>query len=272
VVPETVTVGDRFRSVLRVDGDYEAIEFFPVPVGDTIQPVDTMQVSGGESPTAVYSLVSWRTGTDLDVRLPIRILREDGEFVTYLVPLRLPVVLSVLPEDTSARVPRPHRGVLEESAVVRARLSWWWLLLAIPLLALLAAWWLQRSRAVAAELESPREQALRKLADLEATHLVRPEEYARLYPAATRVLRDYLAAVEPGWGADLTSTELLAVLARDETAPAERAELARVLTHADAVKFARHAPTPAELDAFWSGVRTLVLRLPRQEQEAEVAA
>jgi hypothetical protein len=271
VSPDTVTVGDHFRSVLRVEGEYEAIEFFPVPAGDTVQMVDTLRVTGGEAPTAVFTLAAWRTGGELETRVPIRVEYGDGSLATYLVRLRLPVVRSVLPADTAAHVPRPHRGLLDPPGTAdRGWLRLLWLIPLVGLLAMLIAW-LRRRREAGRPGETAREIALRELEGLRARGWLSADEYPRLYPAATRILREYLASVDPDRGTDLTSSELVRSLKRAGM-EGQAAEIDRVLSHADAVKFARSRPSEGEIHEFWAEVERLVREVPAARAEHETPA
>jgi len=270
VVPETVTVGDRFRSVLRLDALDAAAEFTQLAVGDTVQPVDSLQVLTGDSPTAVYSLVAWQTGDDLQARVPVRVQLATGEFVTYIVGLRLPVVRSVLPEDTTTLTPRPHRAVF--ALPLGTGLTWWiWLLLALAalLLAAFLVWRHLRTRSGAMAIEAPRERALREFEELRAAGMVAVQLHVSLYPSVTRILRDYLADVEPRWGRDLTSSELISRVGGSSGQPDLAVELGRLFGHADAVKFGRRTPTAEELAWFWSSAVDLVHRVPRQPSQLE---
>jgi hypothetical protein len=277
VVPETVTVGDRFRSVLRVEGTHSGVVFSQLPVGDSLQPFDSLQVLNGDQPTAIYSLVAWITGPGLEARVPVRLQAADGDTVTYIVPLRLPVVLSVLPEDTSALVPRPHRAVFPLSAEGRTR--WWpWLVLLLLLsMAATAAYWLARGRPGIASLsgtETGRERARRELHEIRTSGLLRAGEHARLYPAATGVLRRYLATVDETWGVDLTSSELISALRSSEGYQREASELQRVLEHADTVKFGRVTPAPEESVWFFAAIAEAIETVPgtREGEMPGVAA
>ena len=263
VAPETVTVGDRFRTVLQVvPPEGATVEFSPLPVGDTLQPSDSLWVipgRPGEPPIAAYSLVAWVAGAPLGARAQVRVSLADGTAATYLVPLRLPVVRSVLPPDTAGVEPRPPRG---ELPLPRAPRPWWpWALAAAALLAVAAlAWRLLRRRAqgpAPAEL-SARERALRELHRVAGAGA--PPE--ALYPAATAVLRGYLAEVDPRWGTDLTSRELLERLRGDGVAEAPRESLRALLQHADRVKFARYAPAPAEVVGFLAAARAWIRAFP----------
>lgn len=267
VAPETVTVGDRFRSVLQVVvPEGASVEFSPAAVGDTLQPADSLRVipgRAGEPPIAAYSLVAWVAGTPLEARVPVRVALADGSAATYLVPLRLPVVRSVLPADTAGLEPRPAHGVLPLPDEPR---PWWpWAALAALLLALAAAGsWFHRRRASArpgAELP-PRERALAALERIAAGGAA---PGAALYPPVTRVLRGYLAEAGARWGADLTTRELLERLREDGVAEEHREPLAALLRHADRVKFARHSPAAGEVERFLVGAREWIRAYPPVE-------
>ncbi len=256
VAPETVTVGDRFRSVLQVVAPLgTTVEFSPLAIGDTLQPADSLRVlpaRAGEPPIAVYSLVAWIAARPLSAQAPVRVSLPDGSAATYLVPLRLPVVRSVLPADAREVEPRPARGELPLTGAPR---PWWpWALLLATLLALaVGAWRLLRLRGAEPEAVEPsaRERALRELHRVSSRRAIVGEAEA-LYPDATSVLRHYLAEVGAAWGTDLTTRELLERLRLDSVAEEHREPLRALLQHADRVKFARYSPTPAEVDAFFA--------------------
>jgi hypothetical protein len=266
VVPETVTVGDRFRSVLRIEGAPGGVVFSQLPVSDSLQPFDSLQVLNADQPTAVYSLVAWFTGPGLEARVPVRLQQAGGDTATYIVPLRLPVVLSVLPDDTAALVPRPHRAVFP--IPVASKTAWWpWLVLLLLLVAAAAgAWWLARGRrglASLAGMETPRDRARREMARIRASGLLGSGEHARLYQAATGVLRRYLAAVDVNWSLDLTSSELVSALRATDGYQREASDLQRVLAHADGVKFGRVVPSREEVLWFLSSLDRAIEELPR---------
>lgn len=268
VAPETVTVGDRFRSVIQVVAPAGAtVEFAPLPVGDTLQPVDSVRVipgRAGEPPIGAYTLVAWVAGAPLRAEAAVRVALPDGSAATYLVPLRLPVVRSVLPADTAGVEPRPARGLF---ALPQTEETRWWLLL-VPLAVLVAlAWYLSRRRAAAAaDTRSPRERALADLKRLgaEAGGIFDPNQ---IYPAITRVLRRYLAELRREWGTDLTTTELLQRLSVDAVPGVDRARLESLLQHADRVKFARYVPSAGEVEDFLERSRKWVESYPPPEGE-----
>ena len=267
VAPETVTVGERFRSVLQVVVPAGAtVDFSPLAAGDTLQPVDSVRVipgRSGEPPIASYSLVAWVAGAPLRAQAPVRVALPDGSAATYLLPLRLPVVRSVLPADTAGVEPRPARGLLAVPGAGRP--LWPWIVALTALLAAGVAWLLRRRRPQVQEEEpTPRERALAALDRIAAERGGRAEADV-LYAGATRALRRYVGELEASWGADLTTRELLTTLGSEGVAPDVREELWRLLQHADGVKFARYSPTAEEVEAFLAGARRWVRAYPPAE-------
>jgi hypothetical protein len=261
VLPDTIRVGDVFTVALRLELPAGVAAILP----DTLPVSGDLENAGGrdervvEGPggvrtvTAAYRLTAWRPGTLPLPPLPVLLRAPDGERV---VEAQLPAVrvLSVLPADTAGIEPRPARDVLGGS-----RLLWPWLLLGLALvLAGIGAWLLYRrfrrpAAAVQAPAVPPRERALAELdAARTAGHLERGEVKA-FYSLVTEALRRYLGSLRPGWGADLTSGELLHRLRGD--LPEDPRTLARVLFAADLVKFARHRPGADEALADWEAAR-----------------
>jgi hypothetical protein len=240
-VPDTVTVGDRFRAVLRLQLPRGARAAFPaLPTTDTLQQVDTVRVLADStgSASAVYSLVAWVAGITPAASVAVEVALADGRRPVYRIPLRLPFVRSVLPADTVGLEPKPPKGLVPVPLVR----EWWRLLLLglVLLAALCGVYWLwRRARRGRLVLLDPRGAALARLDELRAAAPGTIAGLAPFYAEVVRVLRVYLAALRPGaWGESLTSTELVAALERSGV-PAERvAELGRLLAEADPVKFA----------------------------------
>src|SRR5690606_25732790 len=148
--------------------------------------------------------------------------------------------------------PRPPRDVLGSDRVL-----WPWLLaLLLAMLALLALgiWLVRRSRArglapVAPPLH-PREAALAALDRARSLGLLEAGEFKVFYSMTTEAVRRYLASLDPAWGVEWTTHELLEVL-RDAVETDDVAALRDVLNHADMVKFARRRPAVDEALADW---------------------
>lgn len=266
VSPDTVTVGGRFRVAVRIE----------VPPGMRISFPDTLDVpadveaaarremqsdtaTGVETLTAIYTLAAWKPGT---IELPpakLRLMTEDAN-ETLEIALPPVTVMSVLPADTAGIEPMPLKDVLgPDRALLPLLLA---LCLALLLLAL-AIWAWRRRRLDASSIEAtpavpPRQRALEALDHLLASGLLERGDLRAFYFAVTAILREYVAAVNPEWGTDLTTAELRARMsgrfrfsgqAADVAAPAiasRGVRLDALLVHADLIKFARHGAAPGE--------------------------
>jgi hypothetical protein len=258
-VPDTVTVGDRFRAAVRLDLPPGARVAFPaLPTTDTLQQVDSVSVRADSSGavTAVYPLVAWVAGITPAVTVRVEVLLPDGQRAAYPVALRLPFVRSVLPADTVGLRPKPPKGLVPIPLVRE-----WWrlLLLALAVLAALAAtlWLYRRLRRTRTVRLDPRAEALARLDEIAARGEVGGDARA-FYTEVVRVLRVYLAALGPGWGEHLTSHELLDALATSAVAPDRRARLERILDEADPARFGREGAEGDDPRAFLAEARALV--------------
>ena len=243
VLPETVTVGDPLRIVVRVRAPMGAEIVFP-PDPDTtgaIQPRDpriirTSRDTAALDQTATYTLSAWDVDSQF-VRLTDVVVRLDG--VERRIPLgRFGVfVRSVLPADSAQRVPKPPRPLIEP------RVWPWWLIAiiaaAVAALLLLAWWWRRRRRRRAASIsiEDPYARARHEFTRIDALKLPEAGEPGRHVALAVDVVRDYLAARLSGPSRSHTTSELIRALRGTHAVPRER--LAHLLSEADLVKFAR---------------------------------
>lgn len=270
VVGDTIRVGDVVPVAVRaVLGRGERIEWpDTLPLGgpgSELENAARVRVRQDTLPdgriqaTGLYAVTPWRPGqyTLPDVALTV----VGGTEAPRTLNASLPPfeVVSVLPPDTAGIQPRPARGVIGPSWL------WWPFLLAfLALLALaILAWWLVRRRRRAPGLVPltpalpPREAALAALDRAREARLAERGEMKRFYTEIAAAIRGYLAAVEPAWGEDLTTTEVLAAV-RTDAGPAAATELGGTLRAADQVKFARRDPdTPVAL-AEWEAARSWV--------------
>jgi Domain of unknown function (DUF4381) len=237
---DTVTVGEAFELRVRVRAPADAEVRFPenpdtagtvqgrdprtIMVADTVQSLDL---------TAIYHVAAWDIGRQ-PVRLDDVVVTWNG--ADHRVPIdRVDVfVRSVLPADSTLRVPKPARTLFE------ARPFPWWLvalLLGALALGLALWWWIRRRRRPAAPIHvDPYVRAVREFNRLESMGLVDAGERTRFVALVVEVLRDYIAARYPDATLALTSRELVAVMRRYPTVPLE--QLSRVLHEADLAKFA----------------------------------
>lgn len=270
VLGDSIRVGDVVPVALRTT----------VPAGQRVLWPDTLPLGGPEGDlenaarvrvredtlsdgriqvTGLYSITPWRTGevTLPDVEVPVVAGNEVARTLTVgLPPFQ---VASVLPSDTAGIQPRPAKDVLGRNW------AWWPFLLALLLLLALAAlaWWIIRRKRLRGAILAPaaavppREAALAALDRAREAGLAERGEMKEFYTRIAAAVRAYLAAVEPGWGEDRTTTELLSVV-RTQAGSGTATDLAAILRSADQVKFARRDPSPGEAMGDWERTRSWV--------------
>jgi hypothetical protein len=241
---DTVTVGERFEVRVRVRAPVgSAIRFPDNPDSSgTVHARDPRTVVTTDSvqfldQTATYHLSAWDVGSQPVNIGNVTVATDQGsgadERPVSLAAIRV-FVRSVLPADSTLRVPKPARPIWETRAFP------WWLLAAIVAAIALGLgiwWWLRRRRRpVAAVPVDPYVRAQREFTRLESMGLVDAGERTRFVALAIEVLRDYLAARHPSASLALTSRELVSAVRRQPTVPVE--PLSRVLHEADLAKFA----------------------------------
>ena len=245
IAPDTVTVGDHFRVLLRVQAPVGAVVEFPdFNLVEPVEATDSVRVRSDSSGgwTATYPLVAWTVSDSLVATFPFRVRSADGGVQDRSVRLILPHVRSVLPADSSLHVPKPAKAVVPIVAVGPTPQGW--LVPAALLLAVLSIilWLTLRNRPLmGGRAVDPRAVALARLAEIEKAGLLDGGEIHAYYVRTSRVTREYLAATA-GLGEDLTTTELLWSMPREETGPAGIDELERLLREADRVKFSGALP------------------------------
>lgn len=242
--PDTVTVGQPFQLVVHVRAAAGWSVVLPDGPDSTgpVQALDPRVVTGARvadsvDRTATYRLAAWSVGAR-DLGMPDVLVRQ-GPQVAHLSLGGLGVfVKSVLPADSSRRVPRPPRGLFQGWAFP------WWILVVLALIALAAWLTMRRRRDAAAEgrpAVSPFERAEREFTRIAALGLVEAGERGRYVSLAVEVVRDYLHGRFPLASLSLTSEELVQEIADAPTVPHDR--LSRLLVEADLVKFARRGLT-----------------------------
>jgi len=240
---DTVTVGEAFEVRVRVRAPVGAAIKFPdnPDTAGTVQARDPRTIVTTDSvesldQTASYHVAAWDVG-----RQSVRLEDVMVTSTSARTELRVPVgnvtvfVRSVLPADTTLRVPKPARPLWETKAF-----PWW--LLAVLLAAIAVAiaiwWWLRRRRRPKpVVIIDPYVRAQKEFTRLESMGLVDAGERTRFVALAVEVLRDYLVARYPDASLALTSRELAAMIRSHPTVPLE--QLTRVLHETDLAKFAR---------------------------------
>lgn len=271
IQPETVTVGQHFTATIRLRVPAGTPLRFPAHP-DTAAAVDTAaspvrqntSAAGYDEATVRYVLAAWDTGPqrlgldDVVVALPA------GDRTVSLAGLRV-VVRSVLPADTSLRVPKPPRPPVGVTSF-----DWIPWLIGAAILALLALiawlWWRWRRRATAPL--GAFAWAERELARIEKTGW-RTSDPARYATAVTDVLRGYLARAIPAARMSATTRELGAALGGAPEVPTER--VLRVLERADLVKFAEGRIASDEAGALGDEVRAILTEVERRLAEVRAA-
>lgn len=240
VQPESVTVGDPFRVVVRVRAPRGAVLEFPSAPdsGSGVEALDPVVVvpsadSSATEQTATYRLAAWDVG-----RLPIRfpdVLVTEGSIVRRL-PLGSNLVVevvTVLPADSAERVARPPRALFEFGPP-----WWWWVLVAAAALGLVGLlwWWWRRRQGPPPVARSSYQMAQDEFERIESLELIASGERGHFVALVTDVIRTYLARVIPAASTSLTTSELVHALRGEPRVALGR--LTRVLHDADLVKFA----------------------------------
>jgi len=271
VQPETVTVGDPFRVIVRVKAPRGADIGFPDAPDSAgkVEAIDPVQIttandSTATDQTAVYRVAAWDVG-----RIPIRLgnIRVAMGRDVIEVPLGEAsiFVASVLPADTTLHVPKPARDVMAVPS------PWWlWLLvaLAIATIAALVWWWLRRRQRLKLVTPiDPYEEAQAGFARVQGLGLVEAGERGRYVALMVEVLREYLARIDERADLALTTSELLSSIQDSPLIPANR--LAALLVEADLIKFARRPVTAAHAMQLGSEARQLVEHIHAAQQAAK---
>ena len=260
IEPDTVRIGDPFLVQVGIRAPNGATVEFPAGPDSTsaVQPLDRARIdpprsdSAGAIQWAHYRLAAWNLG-DQPVNLGDVVISLGDQ--VRRIPLHSRVfVASVLPADSAQRVPKPPRPIYEFAAPL-----WWlWALAAaaVLLLLLLWWWWRRRKRAAPVAVVDPFARAQREFARVDALRLIEAGERGRYVTLMLEVLRDYLAARYPVAPLSLTSTELATALREQRGLPHDR--LARLLTEADLIKFARRPVAPDRARELGRDARAIV--------------
>ncbi len=284
VEPHEVTVGDPFRSVVRVAlPEGYSLRYHELESGDSLAATAPVTVTRGEDgqDVAVYSLVAWAAAPDLSATVQIEMTGPDGVARSQNIRLQLPLLRSVLPASDEVEIaPRPPRGPIDP---VQPAFPWWLLALLVATLVgyLTYRYWTRRQPVPEIEPD-PRARALEQLSGETIRLLAEREEHGRIVELVGLTLRIYIEQMERRFGRDLTTSELLGRLQPvggpfavggqpERTARWSEAsrELHAVLRLADRVKFARYAPSLEEAREALDAGRAWVQRYPHPEEPEE---
>lgn len=240
VSPDTVLIGQPFSLFIKVLAPKGVRFEFPAGPDTAAQNgVRPIELRGekivsmlGDTAVALYRLVAWDIGTQ-PLRIPeVRVTFQGQERTPSLAGASV-FVKSVLPADTSLRVPKPARPL-----IVLPVFDWLrWLAILAALIAVILGWWAwRRYRNRPKPPIDPYVRAQQEFARIEARRLLETGEPEEHVAAMVDVVREYLAARVPGVRRSDTTTELLrAMKPRDGV----ESELPQLLDRADMVKFAR---------------------------------
>lgn len=270
VHPDTVTVADPFTLTITIEAPSGARISWPSLARDgVVAPYAPVAVNSTKSgallqETAVYKLAAWDTGS-VAVGMPDAIVMlADSSVIS--VPVDASVyVRTVLPGDTTMRVPREQRPLFPRVAGWWEQ--WWMAALAVALVALvIAAAWRKRRRAVNRAVEAivePYDRALREFAALERLELVSAGETGHHVSASLDILRAYLTARVPELTYAQTGRELLLALRGNELVPEER--LAALFEAGEAVRFGNAHLTPERARSLAREARAIASEVEERE-------
>lgn len=268
VQPESVTVGDPFRVVIRVRAPRGSVLEFPESPDTTfkVEPLDRVAVTPSADTSvveqsAVYRLAAWDVGRR-PLRFPDVLVRSGDQVQRVAFGSDLAVtVVSVLPADSAERVPRPPRPVYEFG------IPWWvWVVVALVAAALagLFWWWWRRRKAPPPRIVDPYADALLAFDRVEALGLAAAGEGGQHVALMVDVMRLYLSRVVPVATISRTSTELVSACRSEPRVPLTR--LQKLLHDADLVKFARHRATPSRATELADECRAVVAAVHQAAQ------
>jgi hypothetical protein len=270
IEPDTVTVGDPFRLTVRIRAPLGASVEFPAgpDSGAAVEALDPRQERQASDSTALdvtgtWRLAAWDVG-DLPLRIKDVVVRADGRERRIPLSALSVHVKSVLPADTTKRVPKPPRAIFEFGP------PWWyWLLAALAALGLIGLfwwWWHRRRKRKQGEVVDPFADAEAAFERVERLALVEAGERGRYVALMVEVLRTYLSQRIPEAHPALTTNELLIAVRDNRLVPVNR--LALVLADADLVKFARRAATAERARELGAEARGIVAAVHAAEVKA----
>ena len=246
VSPDTVLIGHQFNLFIKVHAPTGVrFEFPSGPDTATQNGIRPVELRGeklvtmlADTAVALYHLTAWDIGVQ-PLRFPDVRITFAGQERRLPLAGALVFVKSVLPADTSLRVPKPPRPV-----IVLPVFNWllWLALLAAAIVAGLLWWAWRRYRNRPKPPVDPYAHAQQEFARIEQRRLLEDGNYAEYYARMLDVAREYLAARVPGVRRSNTSSELLRTM---QPRDGVEADLPRLLERGDLVKFAR-ASVPLE--------------------------
>ncbi|MBC7841273.1 MAG: hypothetical protein H7099_03140 [Gemmatimonadaceae bacterium] len=263
VLPETVTVGQPFDVSMRAvpPSGRQAIAPAVPDTGGIVEPLDPARVTRrGDTLSVRYRLIAWQPGV-LTIPFGPVLMRRDSSEISVPVDVRV-VVASVLPADSSDRVPKDPRGLFPP--VTHWWDRWWqWALGAVLAATMLYLLYRRRTRRREPEpvTESPLMRAEAAFARLDARALLSAGEGGRHVALAAEIVRQYLADLEPSLALALTNAELLRAVEPIQGMPDK--QIALLLQDVDAVRFGGRRIDPDAVRRVSGVARELVRDIDR---------
>jgi hypothetical protein len=181
---------------------------------------------------------------------------EDRESPVRSEPL--PIAVAPIEDPASAAVPEPRGLLRPEQVAAGGGPSPLLLLLALPVLALAAVLILKRRRRPAPPPVPAHEIAIEALRRLVAAKLIEAGEIERFINVLSAILREYVERRFAVRAPERTTEEFLREAAGNPALAAHGEGLRSFLTFADRVKFARHTPKEADVQASFDTVKSFV--------------
>lgn len=229
---------------VKTMGELEVIDAFPV---------DTLKVKAKYQLIKKYNLTQFDSGHYVLPRQIVKINRK--EYYTD----SLAVHVKDIPVDTTNIKIYDIKTVLKATGKPE-RFSfkpWLWLLVLIPFLALLAAWYFKRKKNVAAKAIKkrlpPLQEAKLGFKTLDKSGLDKQEDVKEYYTKLTDIVRTYIGRDVAIPSLETTTKELVRIL-KDTNHKKKLgisketiANVEAVLSRADLIKFAKFKPLPNEI-------------------------
>jgi hypothetical protein len=277
VNPDTVLIAQPFNLFIKVHAPGGVrFEFPSGPDTTTQNGIRPVELRGeklvtmlADTAVALYHLVAWDVGVQ-PLRFPDVRVSFLGQERRLSLAGALVFVKSVLPADTSLRVPKPPRPL-----IVLPVFNWllWLALLAAAIVATLLWWAWRRYRNRPKAPVDPYARAQQEFARLEQQRLLEEGNYSSYYARMVDVVREYLVARVPGVRRSNTTSELLRTM---QPRDGVEAELPRLLERSDLVKFARQSISLEEAREAGVALRAIVdhveARVNPESEPAKLAA
>jgi hypothetical protein len=261
VTPELIGVGEPITIELRVRAPVGSEIRFPAlpDSNEVVEALDPRSIRDASTAslldrTAAYRLIAWDTG-QRTVRFGDITITRDGAETRY--PVRIPAlrVRSVLPADTTKRIPRDARALIAVPG------AWWRVILAAIVVGVFAwfIWRAWRRRALARAALGPDASELAKEAFDHAARLglIEAGEHGRFALTHVDVMRGYLARRFPHAGPSRTAREVADALVGSEF-PILPERVAELLLRSEPIAFARARVSADEARSIATEARAIV--------------